>query len=322
MKLLVTVPWDAAEFASVTARFPDITFCAALTPEKVITEVADAEVVLGDFSREVFLAAKQLRWVQCHGAGVNKLVEIPELMDSDVQITSTKGAHAPTIAEHFFGLLISLARQFPKLQVAQQQREWVKWSTWPDRIGDLPLGLQGRTLGILGLGNIGMAIAERAQAFGMQVLAVDIRSLPTPPTVTALWTLDALPELLRQSDAVVVTLPGTPQTNGLLDVEMLRHMQPSAFLLVVSRGGIVDEAELAAMLHDKRLAGAALDVAVEEPPAADSPLWSAPNLLLTPHIAGKSANTTAAATEIFATNLARYVAGQPLINLVDKELGF
>lgn len=322
MKLLVTVPWDAAQFQRVTSLFPQVTFASALTTQAALAEVVDAEVVFGDFSAEVFLAAKELRWVQCHGAGVNKLTAIPALMASDVQITSTKGAHAATIAEHFFGMLISLARQFPKLQLAQQRHQWVRWASWAETIGNQPLGLQGLTLGIIGLGNIGLAIAERARAFGMNVIAVDLRRQEKPAFVSALWTLAELPELLRQSDAVVVTVPGTPQTGGLLGAEMLSHLKSSAYLIVVSRGGVVDEVPLCAMLQDGRLAGAALDVTATEPPAADSPLWSAPNLILTPHIAGKSANTTAAATEILVTNLARYLAGQPLTNLVDKVLGF
>ena len=322
MKLLVTVPWDAAQLQRITARFPQVAFTTALTTETALAAAADAEVVFGDFSREIFLAAKKLRWVQCHGAGVNKLKAIPELLASNVQITSTKGAHAATIAEHFFGMLISLARQFPKLQMAQQRREWVRWSTWAETIGNQPLGLQGLTLGIVGLGNIGLAIAERARAFGMSVIAVDLRSMEKPASVSALWSSAELPELLRRSDAVVVTVPGIPQTDSLLGPEMLGHMKPSAYLIVVSRGGVVDEARLTTMLHEGRLAGAALDVTAQEPPATDNPLWSAPNLILTPHTARKSANTTAAATEIFMSNVARYLAGQPLTNLVDKVLGF
>ena len=219
-------------------------------------------------------------------------------------------------------MLICLARQFPKLQQAQQQRKWVNWDEWVEAIGRPPMGLQGMTLGVVGLGNIGTAIAERAQAFGMAVIAVDLRALAKPEYVSALWTLDELSELLERADAVVVTVPGTPETTGMLGKDMLRHMKPSAYLLVVSRGGVVDEEELAAMLQEGRLAGAALDVARTEPLPSHSPLWSAPNLILTPHVAGKSANTTTAATEIFRDNLARYLAGQPLKNLVDKELGF
>ncbi len=322
LKLLVTVPWDATLFQNLTVRFPQIAFTTALTTREALVEVADAEVVFGDFSRDVYLAAKKLRWVQCHGAGVNKLTAIPELMAGDVQITSTKGAHAATIAEHFFGLLIGLARQFPKLQQAQQRHEWTRWSTWKETIGNQPLGLQGLTLGIVGLGNIGHAIAERARAFGMTIIAVDLRPVERPESVSALWTLDQLPELLKRADAVAVTVPGTPETTGMLGREMLQSMKSSAFLVVVSRGGVVDEQALVSMLKDGQLAGAALDVMDPEPPPPDSPLWSASNLILTPHIAGKSTNTTAAATEIFSDNLTRYLAGRPLRNLVDKELGF
>lgn len=277
---------------------------------------------LGDFSREVFLAAKELRWVQCHGAGVNKLMGIPELVASNVRITSTKGAHAATIAEHFFGMLIGLTRQFPKLQEAQHRQEWVNWAQWPKVIGRRPVGLLGMTLGIVGFGNIGSAIAERSHAFGTRNIAVDIRPLSRPAYVEELWSLAKLPNLLSQSDAVAVTVPGTPQTAGMLGKDMLSSMKPGSYLVAVSRGGVVDEQVLAAMLRDGHLAGAALDVAATEPPPADSPLWTAPNLILTPHCAGKSANTTAAATEIFRDNLTRHLAGQSLRNLVDKELGF
>lgn len=322
MNILVTVPWDAAQLQRIRARFAQVEFITALTTEAALAGIGEAEVVFGDLSREVFLAAKALRWVQCHGAGVNKLTAIPELLVSDVQITSTKGAHAATIAEHFFGLLISLARQFPKLQLAQQRHEWVRYSTWSETIGNQPLGLQGLTLGVVGLGNIGLAIAERAHVFGMTVIAVDLRSLAKPACVSALWPSTELPELLRRSDAVVVTVPGIRETDSLLGADMLGHMKPSAYLLVVSRGGVVDEARLVEMLHEGRLAGAALDVTAQEPPTADNPLWSAPNLILTPHIAGKSANTTAAATEIFMSNIDRYLKGQPLTNVVDKVLGF
>lgn len=322
MKLLVTVPWDAAMLEGVRSGYPQVDFHTALATSDIIAAVQDAEIVFGDLNREAYLAARKLRWIQCHGAGVNKLAAIPELMASDVQITSTKGAHAATIAEHFFGILISLTRQLPRLYQAQLRRQWVKWEQWAETIGAAPLGLQGLTLGVIGLGNIGLAIAERARAFGMTVIAVDLRAVPKPDCVSALWMSSGLGDLLRQSDVVVVTVPGTPETNGLLGTETLGLMKPGAYLAAVSRGGIVDEAEVAAMLHDGRLAGAALDVTDIEPLPAASPLWTAPNLILTPHVAGKSANTTAAATEILRDNLARYLAGQPLRNLVDKRLGF
>ncbi len=306
----------------VKSAFPQVEFATALTREQILQEVGDAEVVFGNVSRAAFLAAKNLRWIQCHGAGVDSLIAIDELVESDVQLTNTSGAHAATIAEHFFGMLIGLARRLPQLYEAQRHREWVDWSAWPKKVGARPVGLLGMTLGVIGLGNIGRAIAARARAFEMRVVAVDVRSIPRPDFVSQLWPTDNLPELLTCSDAVVVTVPGTPQTLGMLDKQALALMKPTAYLSVVSRGGVVDEEALAVMLKEGRLAGAALDVAAAEPLPDDSPLWDAPNLILTPHCAGKSETTTALATAIFQENLRRYLAGEPLINLVDKRLGF
>ncbi|MFN8458329.1 MAG: D-2-hydroxyacid dehydrogenase [Anaerolineae bacterium] len=322
MKLLLTVPWPEAHLLSLKTAFPQVEFMAGLTKDTALQHIPEAEVVFGDFSGEVFLAAKKLRWIQCHGAGVNKLMAIPELVESDVLVTNTRGAHAPTIAEHFFGILISLTRRLPQLYLAQQRREWVEWSAWPEKVGQQPIGLQGMILGIVGLGNIGRAIAERARAFGMTILTVDVHIGAKPDYVAELWPLEKLPELCQRSDVVVVAVPGTPQTEGLISRDLLSLMKPTAYLSVVSRGGIVDEPALADMLRAGRLAGAALDVTAAEPLPASSPLWDAPNLILTPHCAGKSDSTTAAATEIFRDNLERYLSGRPLINLVDKQLGF
>jgi phosphoglycerate dehydrogenase-like enzyme len=322
MKLLITVPWDAAQKNRILQAFPDVDFITALTEEKVLQSIGEIDVVFGDLSRNAFLAAKKLRWIQCHGAGVNKLVAIPELLASDVCITNTSGAHAPTIAEHFFGTLISLTRKLPELYMAQKKGEWLNWSEWSEKIGNLPIGLLGLTLGVIGFGNIGRAIAERAVAFQMKVIAVDIREITRPSYLEALWKLGNLPQLLKQSDVVAVTVPGTPETNGLLGKDMLSMMKPTAYLGVVSMGGIVDEEALAGMLIEGQLAGAALDVFIKEPLPGDSLLWKAPNLILTPHVSGKSEYTTAAATLILIKNLENYLAGNPLTNVINKELGF
>jgi phosphoglycerate dehydrogenase-like enzyme len=322
MQLLITVPWDAEQFKRIQQAFPGVDFITALSEDKILQAVGDVEVVFGDLSRNAFLAAKKLRWVQCHGAGVNNLVAIPELVKSDVLVTNTRGAHAPTIAEHVLGTLIALTRKLPELYLAQTRKEWINWSEWSKKVGARPVGLFGMTLGVIGLGNIGRAVAERAAAFQMKIIAVDILDVPRPPYVAELWKIDGLSKLLQQSDVVVVTIPGTPETNGLLGRQALALMKPSAYLCVVSRGGIIDEEALASMLTEGRLAGAAVDVFKKEPLPADSPLWSAPNLILTPHVCGKSENTTAAATSIFMENLACYLDHKPLNNLVNKEMGF
>lgn len=253
---------------------------------------------------------------------MNKLVAIPELIASSVVVTNTSGAHAPTIAEHFFGGLISLTRKLPELYLAQQRREWIHWSEWSERIGSMPVGLVGMTMGVIGLGNIGRAIAERAAAFQMRVVAVDLCDVPLPAYLEEFWRVDQLPKLLEQSDVVVVTVPGTPETTNLLSKEMLSLMRPRAYLGVLSRGGIIDEEAVAVMLKEGRLAGAVLDVFLKEPLPSQSQLWDAPNLILTPHTSGKSEQTTAAATSIFIENLKNYLAGKPLRNVIKKEMGF
>ena len=322
MKLLITVPWDDRQLQRIQGTFPQIEFQTALSEDQILAAVGEAEVVFGDLTRAAFLKAANLRWIQCHGAGVNKLVAIPELIAAPVVVTNTSGAHAAAIAEHFFGGLISLTRRLPDLYQAQQRREWVHWSEWAVRIGTPPVSLVGMTLGVVGLGHIGRAIAERAAAFQMRVIAVDLCDVPQPPYLAAFWKVDQLPELLSQADVVVVTAPGTPETANLLSKDRLGRMNPGAYLGVLSRGGIVDEDAVAEMLIAGRLAGAVMDVFEKEPLPAASRLWDAPNLILTPHCSGKSEQTTAAATSIFIENLTCYLARKPLKNVIRKEMGF
>jgi phosphoglycerate dehydrogenase-like enzyme len=316
VKLLVTVDWSSKHLAEVAAAFPQVEFVTALTDRDATRSIADAEVVFGRLSRETFLAARKLHWIQSHGAGVEFLGDIPELLASDVVVTNTRGGHAATIAEHTLGMLISLARGFQPLDAAQRQAKWLR------PLGFEPVGLAGRTMGIIGLGNIGGAIARRAHAFEMPVIAVDAVDAQAPDYVEACWGLERLPELLGRSDVVVVAVPLTAETRGMLGPAQFALMKKGAFLLAISRGGIIDERSLIAALKDGRLTGAGLDVQSREPLPADDPLWQAPHLLLTPHCSGMSELTTASCTAIFKDNLGRYLAGQPLTNLVDKGRGF
>lgn len=316
MKLLVTVRWDKQQLESISAAFPQVEFVTALTTADMAREIADAEAVFGRIDREAFLAAKKLRWIQSQGAGVETLAEIPELAESDVVVTNTRGAHAATIAEHTLGMLVALARGFQSLFKAQEQHIWLRPLEKPS------VGLTGLTLGVIGLGNIGRAIARRGWAFDMNVIAVDANEVPRPEYVSEVRRLDGLTDLLRRSDAVVVSAPFTPETSGMLGPEQLALLKPSAYLLVVSRGGIVDEHALVVMLKEGRLAGAGLDVQSQEPLPPESELWDAPSIIITPHCSGQSRQTTAMATAIFRDNLTRYLAGQPLTNLVDLRRGY
>ena len=316
MKLLIIRSWDGNLLAELKATFPQVQFVATSEPDEILREISDAEVVFGGITREAFLAAKRLKWIQNSGAGVDRLAPIAELAESDVIVTNTRGAHAATIAEHTFGLLISLTRNLP--QSFQAQRD----HNWNVRFDKPMVGLTGLTLGMVGLGNIGRAIAKRGHAFDMDVIAIDTHEVAKPDYVTELRLSDGLDDLLRQSDVVAVATPRTPQTQGMLGEQQLGLMKPSSYLLVVSRGGIVDEDALARMLSEGRLAGAGLDVTATEPLPEDSPLWDTPNLLITPHCSGGSAFTSANVMAIFQENLRRYLAGEPLTNLVDLKLGY
>jgi phosphoglycerate dehydrogenase-like enzyme len=182
--------------------------------------------------------------------------------------------------------------------------------------------LAGLTLGVIGLGHVGRAVAARAQAFEMRVIAVDAGEAPQPSYVAELWPLHRLPELLRQSDAMLVTAPLTPETRDMLGREQIALMKHSASLVAISRGGIVDETALTTALRAGHLAGAALDVQAEEPVPANSMLWDTPNLILTPHCSGESTQTTALELAIIGDNLSRFIAGEPLVNVVDTRLGY
>lgn len=316
MKLLVASPWIKPSVEELKSEFPSVEFITAESKEGAVAAAADVEVAFGFPSREAFLAAKRLRWIQSGSAGVEGMRSIPELAESDVIVTNTRGAHAVTIAEHAFGMLVFLARNFHSLLKSQEKKEWQRPLEQPG------VGLAGLTIGIIGLGQIGRAIGKRAQAFEMKIIAVDAHDVPRPDYVAEFWLLDGLPELLQRADVAVVATPITDETRGMLGPEQLTLMKPSAYLLVMSRGGIIDEPTLAAMLREGRLAGAGLDVTAIEPLPPESELWEAPNIIITPHCSPSSQLTRANVTAIMRENLTRYLAGEPLTNLVDKKLGY
>ena len=316
MKIVIAGRADAQDLQALGGAYPEVELVSAPAhgaPLLAALEEAEA-LYVHTVTDEMYRAAPRLRWVQSQGAGVEWLAEAPAFRASDVVLTNTRGAHARTIAEHAFGLLLSLTRCLPELRAAQAEHAWRK----PSR----PVGLSGLTFGVVGLGNIGTAIARRAHGFEMRVIAVDANEVPRPAFVERCDRLEGLPALLREADVVAVATPLTAETQGLLGAPELALMRPGAFLLVVSRGGIVDEGALVAALRAGRLAGAGLDVSETEPLPAESPLWEAPNLLLTPHCSGASHQTREAAWGILSQNVGRFVRGEPLENLVDKRRGY
>jgi phosphoglycerate dehydrogenase-like enzyme len=316
VKLLLTTRMGDPYFGLLD-DLPDLQKVWATTPEAIAREIVDADVVYGWPTLEQFQAAKQLRWIQVPSAGVEMLCSIPEVVESDVTITNSRGAHARVIAEHAFAMLLALTRGLYRFEQEKAARRWSREAAIPD-----VLEIAGWTIGIVGYGQIGQQVARRALGFEMNVLAVDVEAMSDPPHGVEVWGLDRLPELFEQSDVVVVAAPFTPKTRHLIDADLLTRMKPTAYLLVESRGGIVDEAALVDVLKKGKITAAGLDVFEQEPLGADSELWDVPNLIMTPHLAGASTQKDRRCVEILRENLGRFQRGEPLVNLVDKPKGY
>jgi phosphoglycerate dehydrogenase-like enzyme len=237
----------------------------------------------------------------------------PAFRESEIVLTNAAGIHAPYCAEHAFALLLALTRGIHRHVRNQIKRQW--------RMIPL-LEIGGWTLGIVGMGGFGLHMAQRGQGLGMYVIAVDPYRTDKPAAVDELLPVDRLPELLGRSDVLMIACPHTVETHHLINAETLKLVKPDAYLINVTRGGIVDEAALVDALREGRLAGAGLDVFETEPLPEDSPLWDMENVIITPHSAGRSQRRPRPTIELFCDNIRRYVRGEPLRNVVDKELGF
>ncbi len=316
MKVLITAGWVDRFVDDFRQEFPQVEFVLADTAEEITAQAADAEAAFGPINSSQLQAAPNIRWIQASSAGVEWMPNVPELGERGITVCNTRGAHATTIAEHTMGMLVFLTRGFGPLHKAQQRHEWGV----PE--GTRLVGLVGLKMGIVGLGNIGRQIARRAAAFDMDVSAVDVNPMEKPDYVKDLQLMDGMPALLRDSDVVVVTVPITAQTRGMIGPDELALLKQDAFFIVISRGGIIDEPTLIRMLEEGKLAGAALDVAATEPLPADDPLWDAPNLFITPHSSPSSVQTTSNVRHIMRENLKRFLNGEPLQNTVGIERGY
>jgi D-3-phosphoglycerate dehydrogenase len=275
-------------------------------------ELADAEIFYGYHSPEVFVHAPKLKWIQSSAAGLDKLL-VPELVNRGLVITNASGVHASAVVECAWALTLAIGRCLHTFMRQQQEHTW-KWGPLYDMFGG--------TAGIIGLGGIGRQYARVARAFDMRVIAVDPHVREKPDTIAELWPMSQLDDLLRQSDVVLVSCPYTPETHYLIDRRRLGLMKPTAIIVNIARGGIIDEAALIDALRAGRLAGAGLDVTETEPLPASSPLWDAPNLVLSPHCGGVSSHRVRKLIEFFCENLRRYQTGQSLLNLVDQRKGY
>ena len=249
----------------------------------LINQIADADAYVGGLNRDEFLAGKKLTMdsVPQHGRG--RLCENPGTAGWKCYSHQRPGTHGAPLAEHALAMILTFTRGIKTYINAQAQKHWDPTV----RAAGLT-ELTGSTMGIVGFGVVGQAVAERARAFGMRILAVDRYPGLQPAYVESLEPIEGLEKLLREADYVVITLPYTPENDNLIGAAQMALLKPTALLVGISRGGVIDEDALLEVLQEKRIAGAALDVVRKEPMPADNPLWDLDNLLITPHAAGGS----------------------------------
>jgi phosphoglycerate dehydrogenase-like enzyme len=310
----------AAHVERLRRELPHHTFLHAPSEERALDMIPSAEVAFMSELRPAHLAAAaRLRWVHSPAAGVGGML-FPAMIESPVVMSNSRGISAGTIAEHV--LAVTLAR-FRKLSLAfhsQSRRQWAQEAF----VADSPLRtIAGARVLVVGLGSIGSATATRLIALGARVTATRrTPARPAPEGVEAVVPPDRLHQLLPGADVVIIAAPQTRETRALIGAPELAAMRRDALLVNVSRGRLVDEAALVAALTNTPTLAAALDVFEEEPLPSTSPLWSLPNVLITPHISGFRPDHWDAVTDLFADNLRRFDAGQPLLNIVNKDAGY
>ena len=327
MKLVIALShrfalWDApAWFAERLRReFPDLRVVHLSDYTTLEQEVADADIA---FTREMKVpqirAAKRLKWIHSAAAAVHLLM-IPEIIHSDIVVTNATSVHGPVVAEHALAMVLAIAKRMDLALKAQTQHKWLQEEIWTAE--PPPRDIAGSTLLIVGLGEIGRPLAQKAKALGMRVLAV--REHPERGTggADAVYATTDLLRILPEADFVMLCTPVTPQTKAAFGREQFAVMKPGAYILNVGRGALIDEPALIEALRGRRIGGAGLDVTTIEPLPADSPLWSMDNCMITPHTAGISPQLWERQYILFTDNLRRFLAGEPLLGLVDKTRGY
>lgn len=285
-------------------------------PKSALTEIVDADVVLGFVTRPMYQAARKLRWVHAIASCVDSFL-YDEFRQGEVILTSEKGLVGEHLADHAFGLLLMLTRQLATaLRLGSDA-----WNHRPAIRAD-EIELTGLTMGIFGFGGTGRAVARRAVAFGMRCIALDRDPVPGSAEVDAVLRLDAFDDLLAGSDVVAVCCPLTSETRGKFDARAFAAMKSTAILVNVTRGEVMVEDDLVQALESGAIRGAALDVAPTEPLSAESRLWELPQVVMTPHTAGASQFRTQRNLDRFVRNLERLRRGEALEGEIDKDLGY
>ena len=309
----------SSEVRRIAAVLPDAEVIEAHTAEERARALPDAEVFLATrISGDEAKAARRLRWIQSTAVGIAPIL-VPEIVDSPVVVTNVRGVHSQPIAEHAIALVLALRRQLHHARDRQSARDWAQAEIQAARV---PV-LADSTLLVVGLGAIGSRVAALGAGLGMRVVGVRRRlAKPVPAGVSAVVGPDRLKEALAQADAVVLATPRTADTRAMIGEAELAVMKPSAVLVNVARGRLIDDTALIAALERGAIAGAGLDAFVREPLPEDNPLWRMPNVLITPHTAAFGDDYWRPAVDFFLENFERFKRGESLINVVDKVQGY
>ncbi|OQX65182.1 MAG: hypothetical protein B5M51_01470 [Anaerolinea sp. 4484_236] len=335
LDILITIPLDPALIEKLQEVSPRlrVTVHPAKKMEDIPEDVwARCEILYTLRVLPTIEMAPKLKWIQFHYAGINHIVDDPIMQEKGLLVTTMSGASVSQVSEHILEMLLALGHRLPAIMESQNKAEWSedRWKRFE------PRELRDSTVGIVGYGSIGRQVARLLHGFGATVLATKRDAMhpadrgyipeglgdPEGDYVHRLYPAQAIRSMVRECDFVVLTVPLTSSTRGLVDANVLAAMKPSAYLVDVSRGGVLDHDALIQALEDDQLGGAALDVFPEEPLSPGSPLWDIPNVIITPHISGNSAHYAERAIELFAVNLGRYLGSQTLYNLFDAQRGY
>ncbi len=313
--LVLCYPVQGQHLQRYAECFPELNIINAGQSE-IASAIMEADLFVGHAKVPVdwaqVVARGRLRLIQSSAAGLDHCL-VPSVIDSDIVVCSASGLFAAQVAEQTLALLLGLLRRLPTFFRQMVRREFVRRETDD---------LRGKRVGIVGFGGNGRRLAELLNAFQVEIRATDYFPIRKPDYVQALWPADQLLQLAAHSDIVVLALPLNAQTHQLMTEEVFRAMPRGGYFVNVARGGIVDEVALLRVLDDDHLAGAGLDVTYEEPLQADSRLWTSPKVLITPHVGAQSASRVDDSTKFACENVRRFLDGQPLLNQVDKHLGF
>jgi len=321
LRIVTQHPFEPAEVDQIKAAAPkahiDLVVCR--TKEEFAEKVKDADAVYGDIRGEALQRASRLKWVHAGGAGIEGMDRA--LLEGPVLITNFARTFAPAISETAIGMLLCLTRGISRYYVPQFLRR--EWKPVGSVKSDDYAEISGRTMGIAGLGGIGSAVARRAYyGFDMRVIATDFRALHKPEYVAELHDSSWLPEMVPQVDVLVAAAPHTPETDRMFNEQVFRSMKKTAYFLALSRGKLFDDMALVKALKEGWIAGAGLDVFPQEPPPANHPIFDCPNVVMTMHTSGWGPDRQKRLVEQFAENVRRYSDGLPLLNVVDKKLGY